>query len=403
MIELVSEKMKDRIEELFMEAKTSIHIISPFLSSRTADMLCEVVDNNPNIECVFITRIYIKDLLDNVNNVDSLEKLIKHGINVYALQGLHAKMYIFDNAKAIIGSANFTLGGLERNFEISVYSDETSIVNEATLIFDDLAQYCVEKDGVVDLELMAEVRSKYEEAYKDRQKDFGKSSLSMFGAERKSKGVSIKGSDWRVSDLKIEDKDLVFDILEGKRKKTNNFNHNIWAKFEGKSDDRQPGNELPSLTKVFLDDKERYIVNFRNRPNGIQDGDQVYIVALTEDNNGKPTTRIVGRGFAKAYHNRNRVKPEWVKEHYWMSYYCYFCELTDVELINCIRSDCIPLDQVYSVLDKRTYVSTIDKDEVKNMSLCQCRRSHIQMTLDAKEYLDSELDKLFEKYGCIKL
>lgn len=85
-----------------------------------------------------------------------------------------------------------------------------------------------------------------------------------------------------------------------------------------------------------------------------------------------------------------------------MSYYKYFCEVYDVQLLNVERMNCIPLSQVYNVLGKRTYTSTIDKEEVKNMALCQCRRSHIQMTLDSKVYVDGEIDKLAEKYGFIE-
>ena len=84
-----------------------------------------------------------------------------------------------------------------------------------------------------------------------------------------------------------------------------------------------------------------------------------------------------------------------------MSYYKFFCEIYDVQLLNLERMNCIPLSQVYDVLGKRTYTSTIDKDEVKNMALCQCRRSHSQMTLDAKTYIDEEIDKLADRYGFI--
>ncbi len=190
--------------------------------------------------------------------------------------------------------------------------------------------------------------------------------------------------------------------MNGTKAGKNDFKHNVWAKFEGKAESRQPGDEIPSITEVMLDGEYRYIINFRNRPDGISDGDQIYIVSLTNDDKGKPATRIVGRGRAKVYQNRNRIHPEWIKEHPWMSYYCFFCEITDVELLNLNRMDCIPLNQVYEALGKRTYTSTIDKEEVKNMALCQCRRSHLQMTPDAREYIDAEIDRLAGIHGFIK-
>lgn len=106
---------------------------------------------------------------------------------------------------------------------------------------------------------------------------------------------------------------------------------------------------------------------------------------------------------AISYHNKNRVHPEWIRKYEWMSYYCFFCEIVDVEILNVKSMDCIALDQVYDVLGKRTYTSTIDKEEVKNMSLCQCRRPYLQMTLDAKDYIDKEIDRLAAVHGFIKV
>ena len=31
--------------------------------------------------------------------------------NIYALQDLHTKLYLFDESVSIVGSANFTMGG----------------------------------------------------------------------------------------------------------------------------------------------------------------------------------------------------------------------------------------------------------------------------------------------------
>jgi len=403
MIEIISENLKTRIEECFSEADNSIRIVSPFMSVKTAKMLCELKKRKPELECSFITRIYLKDLLDSVNSLEALEMLLDAKIKVYALQGLHAKLYSFDEEKVAIGSANFTLAGLSKNFELSVFTDEESVVIKAGNILDELEAYCFTHDGCVNKELVSYIKQKYDEAYRKRQKDCGVSSTSMYGAKRICVGATIKSDDdWRKEEINVVEYDPVFSLMNGEAKRKTDFKHNIWAKFEGKSEDRQPGNEVPTLSKVELDGENKFIINFRNRPRGIHDGDQLYIVSLTSDEKGKPTTRIVGRGRAKAYQNKNCIHQEWVKEYPWMSYYRYFCEIVDIELLNLNRMDCMPLDQVYDALGKKTYVSTIDKEEVKNMSLCQCRRSHIQMTLDAKEYIDTEIDKLVGVHGFIE-
>ena len=403
MIELITEELKERIERCFSEAETSIQIVSPFLSRKTAELLCSVCKSNPKIECALITRIYMKDLLDGSNSLDALSMLIDSGVDVYALQALHAKLYIFDDSEVIIGSANFTWSGMNKNCELSVLTDEPNILENASLFYDEMINYCNDNNGRVTKELLQTISSDYASAYKERQKDFGYISLLMYGAERRTGKLSLKKDNWKFDDIKTEDQDPVFEIMSGSSVKKTDFKHNIWAKFEGRADHRQAGNELPTVTKVDLDGEMKYILNFRNRPKSILDGDQLYIVSLTTDDSGKPTTRIVGRGKAKAYQNKNRVHSEWIKEHEWMSYYCFFCEITDIELLNMKRMDCIPLDQVYDALGKNTYTSTIDKEEVKNMSLCQCRRAYLQMTLDAKEYIDNEIDRLASIYGFVEL
>lgn len=294
MIEIVSDGLKDEIERCFLDSETSIRIVSPFLSCKMAELLCSIHELKKDIECAMITRIYMKDLVEGANSLDALTMLVENGIEVYALQALHAKVYLFDDSEVIIGSANFTWSGLNKNCELSIITDDTNILTKASAFYDSLIEYCKNNNGQVTKELLDTVRTDYDKAYKERQKDFGFVSSKMYGAERKRGGNIIK-SDWKIDDIKIEDKDPVFDLLSGSQKKTT-FRHNIWAKFEGRADNRQPGNEKPTLSEVEIDGSRKYIINFRHRPNSIQSGDQLYIVSLTTDENGKPTTRIVGRG-----------------------------------------------------------------------------------------------------------
>ena len=61
MIELISEKTRDQIKELFNKSESCIQIVSPFLSVKTAEMLCKICEQG-NINCTLVTRIYIKDV-----------------------------------------------------------------------------------------------------------------------------------------------------------------------------------------------------------------------------------------------------------------------------------------------------------------------------------------------------
>ena len=94
------------------------------------------------------------------------------------------------------------------------------------------------------------------------------------------------------------------------------------------------------------------------------------------DAEGKPEIRIVGRGIAEARINKNKVEPEWIEKYRWMKRYPYYCEITKVELLNIPRIDCISLDKVHEALGNRTYMTTLDKDELTNLSKVRCQRSH---------------------------
>ena len=51
--------------------------------------------------------------------------------SIFHLGGLHAKVYIADRKAALITSANFTLGGWQRNREFGVWLEDASLVTEA--------------------------------------------------------------------------------------------------------------------------------------------------------------------------------------------------------------------------------------------------------------------------------
>ena len=400
MIELISEKTREQIEELFNKSELCIHIVSPFLSVKTAEMLC-VICEKYNIKCTLVTRIHVKDLIDGVNSLKALSGLLDAGVEIYALKGLHAKLYMFDESTVILGSANFTLAGLGKNFELSVITDELSFVEKTQLVVDDLIDYCKENDGTVTKELIEQIEAEYIEADKAFQKDSATISYKMFGAKRKVVGAKAKDPHWVEKEFKEVDIDPIHDLFLEKKMKKTEFKHNVWAKFEGNGTNRLSGDEIPSLAKVTLDGSEKYIVNFGTRPSGISTGDRLYIFSYTMDANGMPVLRIVGRGLATARFHKNKVEPEWIRKYPWMERYPYYCEITNVELLNIPRMNCISLDQVHDALGNRTYMTTLDREELANLSLVRCRRSHLRLTIDAMEYIDNQMDSLAKVHGFV--
>ena len=112
MIEVLTDNHYQAIMDLFDRSNRSIKIISPFLTESMADRLCTTVKTK-GVNCTFITRFYVDDMMNHANSIDALEKMLQAGIDVYALIGLHTKLYLFDDETAILGSANFTSSGFQ--------------------------------------------------------------------------------------------------------------------------------------------------------------------------------------------------------------------------------------------------------------------------------------------------
>ena len=119
MIEIITDGHYQLIRKQFENALHGIKIISPFLSKNMADLLAKAAENGA--QCTFITRFYLQDFLDGSNTLDGLRNMLSAGVKVYAIVGLHTKLYLFDDDKAIVGSANFTNGGLLYNVELWLY------------------------------------------------------------------------------------------------------------------------------------------------------------------------------------------------------------------------------------------------------------------------------------------
>ena len=98
MLDILTDDHYEKILDCFECTTRSIKIISPFLSMSMAQKLSDVLSKNPGIKCKFITRFYMEDMFAKSNSIDAIELLMNSGVEVYALKGLHTKLYLFDNS-----------------------------------------------------------------------------------------------------------------------------------------------------------------------------------------------------------------------------------------------------------------------------------------------------------------
>lgn len=185
-------------------------------------------------------------------------------------------------------------------------------------------------------------------------------------------------------------------LNKSKRIYSSSKEYNCWIKFEG------PQNEMlqHEVMEVKDGNKTLYILNYVKRPSGVKEGARVFVASGIQDNYGVPQQVITGRGILAGYEETNIVKPEWIEKHEWMAHYSNYLVLREYENLSAARRCGLMLNQVFAAIGADTYPSS----EGKDISLEELRRKHTQkmhmrITDKAAEYISSELDKLFNRYG----
>lgn len=152
-----------------------LRIVTPFLQSDAAQ---KIVTKKLRTLSV-VTRFNLDDFCAGVSSLDTLEWLIGEGAEIRGIQYLHAKAYLFDDARAIVTSANLTTAALIRNHELGFVTTETGLITECRAYFDRLWN----KGRPLDAALLAQIRSRIEDARRAGGCIPARTKLGDFGAK----------------------------------------------------------------------------------------------------------------------------------------------------------------------------------------------------------------------------
>lgn len=403
MIEVLTNNHYDKIMDAFDSARKKIAIISPFLSMPMAKKLCKIVEDH-QLECIFITRLYLEDIFAKANSIDALDLMLKSGIKVYALKGLHTKLYLFDDNIGILGSANFTSGGFVSNFELSLMAtNEPEILTQLHQYFYDLvSQLDKVTESTLTEDILVDVRKKYQHLLDNKKTaKVQTTSMYMYGAELRKKKISNDAILKEVTSAKNMP-DIIQDIFQPKTEEIT-FDHTIWLKFDGEGNNRiNPFGPFP-MVQVNLNGKKIYIQNYPYKVHSIKDGDEIYLAAITTDASGKNQPVIVGRGTLCGFAAENTVPSTWIAEYDWMDRYPYYCVTKCIRLLNTNVANGVPLSAVWDALGSDTYLSSFGRNETYiEVSHKHYQKAHMRLSGNAKEYIDSRLSELEEKYGFVE-
>lgn len=286
-------------EELFTalsESTESIQIVSPFLTYDTVTTLCNIIAEN-HVSCTFITRFSLSDMASGANSIEALEQLIMAGVSVYEKEDLHAKIYIIDDKLAFIGSANFTHGGLAKNYEILVSIDKNVEPEQYKRICEYIAPWIEEKYQVLQTHI-----AKYKPEVKEKKQQVAHTSPQNKEQSPFTHAKREEQREWKVKLAKTKQEPA------------------IWLKIVGRSNDRNLRKEESKKhwgrEKIYSKALNGLAIAFGEGINPkAKKGDIIYMVLLSADATGKLDRYFVGKGISKGFNKEQDKGEEFAKEH----------------------------------------------------------------------------------------
>ncbi|HPW40986.1 MAG TPA: phospholipase D-like domain-containing protein [Bacillota bacterium] len=128
MIKITTQPIYDEFLQMCADARQNIMLCAPFVKREIVDDIFSATDRRLSMQ--LITNINLQSFHRRASDLGAIEKFISNGL-VYNCTTLHAKLYIFDNKKCLITSANLTTSGLRKNLECSMLTDNLDLVDSS--------------------------------------------------------------------------------------------------------------------------------------------------------------------------------------------------------------------------------------------------------------------------------
>ena len=386
-VELLDSNHRDAILHAFDKTKRQIRIISPFIQESVSKHL--ITSMGRGISSQLITRFYREDFICSVSSLTALKNLQAAGVELFALKDLHAKLYLFDDHTAIIGSANFTGGGFGSNIELSLYiEEEYELIERLSQYFDQLlsAIYAAGDFKITGEKIDSEIQI-VQRAIRGRDYT-SKPNPARFGADLKT--------------LPQQDGAAAPDEVESILSAPDTAGTSAVLKFEGAAHRR-------------LDPEEKYEPNYSvsrkiyfsaspRPPRSITADTTVFLSAISWDKSGAGVPIIVGRARTKGFDPMSTIDDAIIKEHPWAVDFPYYVELYDIEIVDTVIRNGISLHDLIAEVGYRLYPGTENDAGTSFMSLKtrHHRKSYIAITPYAASRINTMLDSLFIQYGIVR-
>lgn len=144
MIAPLSSPWENTLLRLVSEAQSSLRIASPFVK---ASALERALDAAPRaLDVHLVSSVKMACFHRGASDVAAFRRVIDGGGHVTNLPRLHAKVYLFDERRAVVTSGNLTDRGLRYAQEYGLLVEEEGLV---TQIAQDFSRWCTSEEAAV--------------------------------------------------------------------------------------------------------------------------------------------------------------------------------------------------------------------------------------------------------------
>lgn len=365
MIQTIQHNWLNELKEALLETG-HVRIVSPFITDNLVRLFLESFTGN---QLQVITRFNLNDFRSGVSSISALDRLLKASADIKGIQGLHSKLYLFDQKSVIITSANFTNGGFFQNKEFGVKSHEEEIVLSSINYFNELWEiddYLLTKEQLDEWKPLVK-RGGGSQSIAPTLPDYGKSYQKK-----------------------------IIGQAEGHKRK-------YFIKFFGKNEHRKHLHE--SVRPEIEYGCCHYALSFsdsKGRPRRYRDGDVVYIARMLHGND----YAIFGKGITyKHVDDRDVVGPDDIDHVDWLEDWPILIRLHSTEFLDSTFENCPKMNEMLHELDYESFRSTKnrfnwgEREILPRNSLRQ--QADIEITELAAQWLEEQLQNAFSDFGKI--
>jgi hypothetical protein len=122
------------LKSFLLGAVKRIDIWSPWITEYGMSILQEVASARSDLEINVHCRLVDDDIIIGMLDVSGLHSLLRSGRNIHLFvhDDLHAKLFLVDRCKAIVGSYNLTQKAFKQNYELAFITDQCQEIFETT-------------------------------------------------------------------------------------------------------------------------------------------------------------------------------------------------------------------------------------------------------------------------------